>query len=457
MKTNNQEGYVLATVTILAAMVFLVGSSAIYMTSIGSQTLSSEAQYNKARHASEVGLNKAIEAVTKATGTNRCGPCTSRTDCSGATGIPPVTNFVTTTGSIKPSYTYTGVPDVNGDNCFIYSRGKYGDASVIKTVIIPFKTILNKGSGFQAGNITEVDFNNGPKKAVGNLCGGPGVVANGVAPTQLSALQGEADGTPAVSIPVFPNTPPNIYTENFGPTITTYEQLHASIDNKVNEKMANTSSSCKFSDTSVDCTANGDTVTCGTISINATKSNCPNGVVIKSKDFTASGGSTTNTAKFVVNTTGNLNITATINGLLTSKGSVNLNAGNNPVNAIMIGTKDSSLNISGGGKSTGLYFVANSRLNAPIVPLPKPNVNILMAGNTSFKGAIAVDGNVQKLRVNGSGNGGGNNNDDSIYNLQYSPEAINDADTEGFLPDGSCEPISPSVSVNLSRTRMTMF
>lgn len=445
MKTNNQEGYVLATVTILAAMVFLVGSSAIYITSIGSQTLSSEAQYNKAKHAAEFGLNTAIKDVIADTSANKCGiPSLGRTLVA--------TPVLGSTGSLRPTYSYKTVPDANGDNCFIYSRGKYGDSTVIKTVIIPFKVLPNEGSAMNAGTISSVDFN-GSNVAIGNECGGAGVTTKSVAnPTELAELTAGSVGTPPVKVD--PN-PPNIYSSTFGPTITTHALMQAFIDTTVTTKLLDLTipSACKVDPpiitTDTVCTTTSSQVSCSgtgySKTVPLTGGSACTQVVIKAQNVTISSDMPT-TTEFTINATNNLDINANIKGLLTSDGNLNLSPGNGNVDGIMIGNSAGTVDISGNPEIKGLFFVGNATHDA--------TVSALMSGNTSFMGSMIVDGTLTNIRRNGGGNAG-----PGTYNIEYTPSILNSwgAKYPGLLKEVSCGPGFPPVMANLSRTKMIMF
>lgn len=449
MKINNQEGYVLATVTILSAMVFLVGSSAIYMTSIGSQTLSSEAQYNKAKHAAEFGLNTAVNYVI--VNTAKCGNTPSGIKFPPAPGATPMP-VPGSTGSLRPTYNYQTVPDANGDNCFIYSIGKYGEASVIKTVIIPFKVIPNEGSAMRAGSITAVDFN-GSNVAIGNTCNGAGVTTASVAnPTELAELTAGSFGTPPVVVD--PNLP-DVYTSTFGPTISSHALMQTFIDTTVATKLLDISipSACKvdppITTTNTVCTTTSSQVSCSgtgySKTVPLTGGSACTQVVIKAQNVTISSNMPT-TTEFTINATNNLDINANIKGLLTSDGNLNLSPGNGTVEGIMIGNSAGTVDISGNPEIKGLFFVGNAAHNA--------TVSALMSGNTSVMGALVVDGTLTNIRRNGGGNAG-----PGTYNIEYTPTILNSwgAKYPGLLKEASCGPGSPPVMANLSKTKMIMF
>lgn len=450
MKLNTQKGYVLASVITLSALVFIIGSSSIYMTSLGAQTVSSEIQYSKAKEAAEVGLNTAVRLIGQRIAASNTDACT----------ITAAQNQSLTSSS-SITYGYTSTKDSSGNNCFVYSIGKVKGTSVkvVKTTIIPVKiTPANPGgtSAMRSGTVSNANFN-GANTAIGNDCGGPGVLASSLpntAKTNLEASNGSYGNPPVF---VDPNLP-NIYTSTFGPTITNRSTLNAFVDTVTATKMLDLTiaANCKVNplklpnvNCSTDKQGNNIRLSCsGGVSQTINLDSCPQ-VVINADSVNINHDTPTSTT-FTANVTNNLNITSSIKGLLSSKNVLNINSSGNPnYEGIFLGADASNLNIAGNISLKGLYFIGNDNHNS--------NLTVDMSGNTSVLGSLVVDGNINNITRNGGGNAGGND-----YNIEYDNNVINSwgAKYPGLLANFGCGGATgtpPSIASTLNKTKMTMF
>lgn len=109
---KNNKGF--ALVSALSAMLLLlaISSAAMIMSQLGSFTVASEKKYQLAAWAAEYGLNVGVSATS--------GSCPA--SASGSTGN-------------GASYSYFSV--TGGSYCFIHSTGSFGEASVVKTAVVP--------------------------------------------------------------------------------------------------------------------------------------------------------------------------------------------------------------------------------------------------------------------------------------------------------------------------------
>lgn len=464
MIKNKQKGYVLASVITLSAMVFVIGSSSLYMASLGSQTVTSEIQYNKASHAVELALNNAVKAVIDLA--PNYATSTYELKYPNITWSNSDSSWVKLNDS-GAQYRYKTVPDSQKNNCFVYAEAKFSSgARVVKTTIIPIKppVVVNNGQSPAVGGKSVSNFNaSGSSKSVGNDCGGPGVTVQTAPNTQttnnLNSNTG-AEGQP--DLKVDPNMP-SVYSTTFGTGITNRATLDAYIDANVATKLADSSipDACKIDPPAnqvqnTNCTTNkypGNKIKIDcTGGVNKTVDpNTCSKIVIKAGSLNVLNSHEITNQNMTVSVSNNLSINAGVSGLWTSKNVLNINdAGNQIYNGVFIGADSNNFNLTGTTKFNGLFFIGNSSGNS--------NLNINMGGTSNVRGSIQVDGNINNFARNGNGN-----TNYAPYDITYDHQKINDwrDDYPGLLQEFTCggaaNTSSPSVATSISRTKMTMF
>lgn len=449
INNKNQKGYVLASVITLSALVFIVGSSALYMASMGSQTASSEIQYNKAKEASDLALNKAVLEVSKQVGSS-------------------TPNFVQTANKVKLNdsgafYSYKTSPDSKNNNCFIYAEGiTAGGSKVVQTVIVPIKPTDTDSlpSAVKSKNMVGF-YSNANSKAIGNDCGGAGAMLQSPPTTTIKGdLEGDkgAEGNPDLRIN--PNMP-NMYTSNFSdPSVINKATLDTYIDNQVTTKLQDSSieSKCKVDPPSTslgstDCTVSKQgkiTCTGGSYSKTVDPSECTK-TIIKARNIIVENDSLAG-RDIMVSVSNDITLKGGVSGLWNAKNNIQINeAGSNksPFDGIFIGAgTDNQMNIMGSTVFKGLFFVANSN------PLVTPKLTVDTRGTSFILGSLQVDGNLDIQRK-------GNGNSSYPYDIGYNNQVINDwrDNYPGLLNEFPCDGTPPpkSMSAMITKTKMMMY
>ncbi|MBA4416358.1 MAG: hypothetical protein C0392_00380 [Syntrophus sp. (in: bacteria)] len=188
---NNDKGVILVVVLAVSLMVMILAAAAIKMSELGYLAYGSEKRYQVASAASEHGINVGIKAVVD-------GVVDSITRC------PVAAAGTLSTGGVNAGYSYFAISA--GSRCFIHSTGTFGDARIVKNVIIP--AAISQGA--QYGALT---MRNGGTVVLGgsaaivscsSTCEGPGMMYGGS--VTLTAKGGLIDD-PATC----PNNPKGIY------------------------------------------------------------------------------------------------------------------------------------------------------------------------------------------------------------------------------------------------------
>lgn len=452
---NSQKGYVLASVITLSALVFIVGSSALYMTSMSSQTVSSEVQYAKAKEASEYALTEAVRLVV-----NQIPQSTP--DFNSVTISNAKLDFSGT------SYSYKVTTDApNNNNCLVYAEGKTsGGARVIQTAVIPIKPLSGLQAAMVARDIEKATIN-GSGTGIGNFCNVAGVVTDKdtsqAVINELEKSNGAA-GTPPVDHSK-DITSEEVYKATFGSSITDHSSLHTKIKSLVDSKATTLGSNCSYNPLplivagaivpSTCISTDGDTIECtrtGLLKkiINVKQPGGCSEVALGADNVTLKV-STNNDVKFSIHAQNRLDLNSSLKGLFASKDILNIEpkGGNADLEGIFIGGKtptSAPTVISGNATLKGLVFFGNATKNS--------EVDLTLNGNISILGSLIVDGSVGEIRRNGGGNSNG-----ATYNLQYDHTIINNWGDKypDLLNPFSCGNGSPSILSSINKTKMVMF
>lgn len=466
-KKTSKSGYVLISVLSLSVLLFILGSSALYMTQMGSQTLSSDLQYKKAKFAADYGINEAIKKLNEE---KVCGTADTR-----------VSNR-TVVSDKDTKYSFS---TIRGDkNCLIYSIGKFSTSKVIRTAVVPIATdavssVTNPNSGNlgamtskgiqglnMQGSSTVVDVNN--SNAIVNQCGDKAIVS-GSQPTGNNFINrvvtSSTSGNNAIKIDNTITTA-SLYNTLFKSDsgVSNYSSMKEKVRDSVISQAASNQVGCSFVPLKI---ANGENT-----SRNTNNTNCNmNGTIIECNDQDRNPQQVkidtskcskvvlyagninlktmpANNPTIVANSTGNFDIQGSVSGFFSSE--ANLNVSNNSgqkSEGIFVATNASNSNI--GGQLNGLLFVTNSSGNV------STNINTNSGGKIS--GAIVVDGNIN----NTSQNGRTEFNPENITKWSnVIPGLLNEFGCGGATTDNPTQTVKVSEiekSGYLQKTKMFMF
>lgn len=485
MIIKKQNGYVLISVLSMSVLLLLLGSSAIYMTKMGSQNISSEMLYQKARYASEVGIADAIKAINI---NNQCGATATK-------------NEWTTLSDNKAKYKYYSISDSSNKNCFIHSVGQMNDAKVVKTTIVPYAvtttTTSSQGlnSPLMSNQILNLNLDN--QLYLGNLiisdllaaanisnpCGGPGllsgltptgnnlattinnitqltyfnVVSDLVMPNNVTGItQAIYNQINAIKVDPTKTTAANIYSSLFSGSsgITNYTSLMSKLDNIVTVQGNTAGSGCSVIAQSGDNNLSCDIQSGMKVNCSGSNNNSYN----KTFDMSACSTIALSTAtakvtsdvssdkKVFINTSKELLIKGSVSGVLTSDGTLNIDATGKTLDGIFIGGKADNLTLNNSALK-GLYFLTNSSSSS------SANINLL--NTASIDGSVVVDGSVNNASI------------DKNAKIRFNPENINKWGQyiSDFLFGFSCGNSSSSTSTTavtaknnyIQKTKMAMY
>jgi len=148
MIAYNDRGIALVVAMIMTLLVMIIGVTAIKMNELGYLTYGSERRYTVAKEAAEYAVNDAIKNVTSSACPSAIGPITL------------------TGGSNAATYSYFSIPISGGttNSCFLFGKGEFGGAKVIKTAVVPRSAVsgygaisLRNGGSLGIGGSSKID------------------------------------------------------------------------------------------------------------------------------------------------------------------------------------------------------------------------------------------------------------------------------------------------------------
>ncbi|MBA4416382.1 MAG: hypothetical protein C0392_00500 [Syntrophus sp. (in: bacteria)] len=261
---NNDKGIILVIVLAVSLMVMILGATAIKMSEIGYLAYGSEKRYQVANAAAETGINAGLKYVVD------------------NSACPASTSSTLSTGGVNASYTYFSI--TGGSSCFIHAKGSYGNATVVKTAIVPAASSGNWGALVVRSGTVAL----GGSGAIINCdtdCsnGGPAIIykdattITGTAPsTKLPSACANNEKGPVGSPATSQNSllPDDLTSTYFDSTDIT--DLESDLRTKYGvdtTSIAALSSSCKYTGTSACDTTSATNIRCGLTDINLTT--CP--------------------------------------------------------------------------------------------------------------------------------------------------------------------------------------
>lgn len=170
MKKN--KGLVLIAVLAITVMIMLLGATALKMSELGYLTYGSQRRYQVAETAADYGISRAMEYAVNAdyAGTSPCSASES--------------NRTLNSGGVVARYSWFSGAQVN-NKCFLFSKGTFGSATVVKTAVLPAGGMAPFGAvSIRNGGTLDL----GGSSAVVNCdltCNAPALIYGGTVTLQL--------------------------------------------------------------------------------------------------------------------------------------------------------------------------------------------------------------------------------------------------------------------------------